>query len=103
MKSDIIHQEILLVTGTTFSQKQLTGTNENDENKNLSEIEQLEKACWDGALSDLLPEVIKNRSLHVWQIWDTNHSLQIELSEYPSEEARFSLNPYYFLKTTDYN
>jgi hypothetical protein len=103
MNTDILQQEILLLTGTTFSQRQLC---ENDPNKDrgyLSEIEKLEEACWAGLLDELLPEIITNKKLCLWQIGDTEFSLQIELSEYPSREKPFSINPYYFLRTIGYN
>ena len=103
MDTDIIQQEVLLVTGTTFSQRQLCDRDGKNENNNLPEGEKLEKALWDGMLDDLLPEIVTNKKLHIWQIWDTEFSLQIELSEYPSKQKQFSINPYYFLRTMNYN
>jgi hypothetical protein len=52
---------------------------------------------------ELLPEIITNKKLCLWQIGDSEFSLQIELSEYPSTEKRFSINPYYFLRIIGYN
>ena len=103
MNTDIIQQEILLLTGTSFSQKQLSGNDSNDERKNLSQIKKLEEACWNGLLNELLPEIITNKKLFIWQIGDTEFSLQIELSQYPSTEAPLSINPYYFLRTVELN
>jgi hypothetical protein len=103
MKTDILQQEILLLTGTTFSQRQLCENDTKDDSKNLSASEKLEEACWTGLLDELLPEIIANKKLHIWQIGDTEFSLQIELSEYPSGEKQFSINPYYFLRTIEYN
>ena len=102
MKTNILQQEILLLTGTTFSKRQL---HENDarDDSNLTESEKLEEACWTGLLDELLPEIITNKKLSLWQIGDSESSLQIELSEYPKEEKQFSINPYYFLRTTGYN
>jgi hypothetical protein len=51
----------------------------------------------------MLPEIVANRKLFIWQIADTEASLQIELSEYPSKQKEVSINPYYFLKTPRYN
>jgi hypothetical protein len=102
MNTDILQQEILLLTGTTFSQRQLC-ENDSKGDSNLSESEKLEEACWTGLLNELLPEIITNKKLCIWQIGDTESSLQIELSEYPSGEKQFSINPYYFLRTTGYN
>jgi len=103
MDTDTIQQEILLVTGTTFSQRELCDRDGKSEGNNLPESEKLEKALWDGMLDDLLPEIVTNKKLHIWQIWDTEFSLQIELSEYPKRERWSSINPHYFLRTTEYN
>ena len=103
MKPDILQQEIMLLTGTTFSQRQLCENDIKDDSNRLSESEKLEEACWTGLLDDLLPEIITNKKLCLWQIGDTEFSLQIELSEYRSSEKRSSINPYYFLRTMSYN
>ena len=103
MNTDIIQQEILVVTGTTFSQKQLCDRDGKNESKDLPEGEKLEKAIWDGLLDELLPEVITNKKLHIWQIWNTEFSLQIELSEYPKSERWSSINPHYFLRNMKNN
>jgi len=102
MNTNILQQEIVLLMGTTFSQKELS---EKDFKKdhNLSASEKLEEAIWNGLLDELLPEIIANRKLHIWKIGDTEVSLQIELSKYPSEQKQFSINPYYFLRTIEYN
>jgi hypothetical protein len=103
MNTDTLQQEILLLTGTTFSERPLVENDAKDDNKHLSASEKLEQACWTGLLDELLPEVITNKKLHIWQIWNTETSLQIELSEYPSNERRLSINPHYFLRTMGYN
>ena len=103
MNTDILQQEILLLTGTTFSQRQLCENDAKDDSNHLSESEKLEEACWTGLLDELLPEIITNKKLCLWQIGDSEFSLQIELSEYPSKEKRSSINPYYFLRTINYN
>jgi hypothetical protein len=103
MNTNILQQEILLLTDTTFSQRQLCENDPNKDKGNLSETEKLEEACWAGLLDELLPEIITNKKLCLWQIGDSEFSLQIELSEYPSTEKSFSINPYYFLRTIGYN
>src|SRR5690242_2547762 len=103
MNTDILHQEILLLTGTTFSQRQLCENDTKDDSKYMSESEKLEEACWSGLLNELPPEIITNKKLCLWQIGDSKFSLQIELSEYPLREKRSSINPYYFLRTIKYN
>lgn len=103
MNTDILQQEILLVTGTSFSQRQLCDRDGKKDGKDLPESEKLEKAVWDGLLDDVLPELVTNNKLHIWQIGDTESSLLIELSEYPSKQKQFSINPYYFLRTMKYS
>src|SRR5215510_4007852 len=103
MNTDILQQEILLLTGTTFSQRELSSRDDANDSKKLSEAEKLEKALWDGLLVDVLPEIVTDNNLHIWQIGDTESSLLIELSEYPSKQKQFSINPYYFLRTMKYN
>ena len=103
MNTDILQQEILLLSGTTFSQRQLHENDPKDNSDDLSESEKLEEACWAGLLDELLPEIITNKKLSLWEIGDSEFSLQIELSEYPSGEKQFSINPYYFLRTIEYN
>jgi len=103
MNTDVIQQEILLLTGTTFSQRQLCENDPSKDKGQLSETEKLEEACWSGLLDELLPEIITNKKLRLWQIGDSEFSLQIELSEYPLKQKQFSINPYYFLRTIKYN
>lgn len=103
MKTDILQQEILLLTGTSFSRRQLCENDVKDDDNYLSESEKLERACWTGFLDEMLPEIVAGRKLCIWQIGDSDVSLQIELSEYPSKQKAFSINPYYLLRTTNYN
>jgi hypothetical protein len=103
MNTDILQQEIMFLTGTTLSQRELSDRDGKNDSKDLSESDKLEKAFWEGLLDDVLPEIISNKKLHIWQIGDTETSLQIELSEYPSKQKQFSINPYYFLRTMRYN
>ena len=103
MKQDTIQQEIMILTGTTFSQRPLCGSDGKLEGKNLTESEKLEKAVWDGLLDELLPEIIVDKKVHIWQIWDTEYALQVELSKYPLGEKHSSINPYYFLISANYN
>jgi hypothetical protein len=97
MSTDILQQEILLLTGTTFSQRQLSENDGGEDSHYLSESEKLEEACWTGLIDDLLPEIITNKELGISQFRDGEFSLQIELAEYPLEEKPFSINPSYFL------
>jgi hypothetical protein len=108
MKKNSTQKEILLITGTSFSSKQLCEKNDDGNPKSLSEIEQLEEACWNGLIHEMLPEVFgepaKTKSLYLWQIREAASFLQLDLSEYPvSKDKYFSLDPYTFLEVQSYN
>jgi len=103
MNTDILQQEILLLTGTTFSQRQLHENDAKEDRSYLTESEKLEEACWSGLLDELLPEIITNKQLSIWQIGNSEFSLQIELTKYLSSEKYFSINPYYFFRSLEKN
>jgi hypothetical protein len=108
MKTHNINQEILLVTTTTFSKRQWCEKDVRDNSYNLSPTEQLEEACWNGLLDELLPETIvksaSGKKLYLWQIRHGKSFLDIELSEYPvSIENHFSIDPYSFMPVIFYN
>lgn len=98
MKTNL-QQEILLMTGTHFTSMQCW-QKMNSENDHLrSESEQMQDACWNGLLKEMLPEVCKdNKNLYLWQIRENKSCLNIELGELPTPlEAYFSIDPYTFL------
>jgi len=93
----IIQQEILLMTGTHFSSRQCwQKLNENE--RIGSEADQLQDACWNGLLKEMLPEVVaKNKEVYLWQIRENKSGIEIELGEMPSEiDPYFSIDPYLF-------
>ena len=99
MELSAIQQEILLVTGTKFLSRH---SFEDDRNKNnLTEIQQLEEACWNGALKEMLPEIIEQPyadKLFLWQIKEAASFIGINLCEYPDDkENGLSIDPYTFL------
>ena len=63
MKTNSTQQEIILLTGTTFSAREWCERESNKEN-NLSDKEQLEEACWNGLLPEMLPEVYLQEKDH---------------------------------------
>ena len=62
MNSDNIKQEILFLTGTSFSQRPLIENDGQDNSGQLSQSEKLEKAIWTGMLDELLPEIISEHA-----------------------------------------
>jgi len=96
MKSKPINQEILLLTTSTFSKKQFF---EKDIRPDEPSPEELEKACWNGLLGEMLPDIVKNdNKLFLWQVENHRTFLWISLGLCPPViENFFSLDPDFFL------
>ena len=108
MKATSTQQEILLMTGTSFSNRQSQEKSDSDKARNLSEKERLEEACWNGLLKEMLPEVFKgidaDKELYLWQIKEASSFIELELAEFPEEKDRYlSLDPYAFLPVQFYS
>ena len=93
----IIQQEIFLFTGTRFSSRQCW-QKLNEDDRVGSEADQLQDACWNVLLKEMLPEVVaKNREIYLWQIRENKSGIEIELGELPSEvDPYYSIDPYLF-------
>jgi hypothetical protein len=101
MEPRIVHQEILLNTDTRFAQRQWCENNDKESHR-LSGIEQLEKACWDGLVKELIPELDitlhTDKKLWLWQIYQMRSFLALDFNEYPGpKENEVSIDPYLFL------
>jgi hypothetical protein len=101
MKTNYIQQEILLITGTTFSTSQYCEKDPIKQN-NLTEKEYLEEACWNGLLQEMIPEICEkpegNKKLFLWQIKEGNSFIELELGELPEKKDNyFSIDPYSFI------
>ncbi|MFT3679666.1 MAG: hypothetical protein QM791_05310 [Ferruginibacter sp.] len=101
-------QEVILVTGTGFANRQYC---EKDGTANLSKLsvyERLKDACWNGMLKDMLPEVFMlsdpEAKLYLWQMREALHFFALEMGEKPSEiDNYFSIDPYCFMNMQGYN
>ena len=107
MKKESVQQEIILVATTSFSSREWCN-NDTRGSKNLSSMEKLEEACWNGLLEASLPEIVEKtdtgRSLYLWHIRHGQSLLQIELCEFPvAIEKRHSIDSRAFLETVLYN
>lgn len=99
-----IQQQILLFTGTHFSSRQCF-QGKNPEN-NFSEADELQNACWNGLLKEMLPEICEanNRNLYLWEIKENKWAIDLEIGEMASEVDSFSsIDPYAFLDTVHLN
>jgi len=102
METNSTQQEILLVTGTSFSLREFCETIDGLNYNHLTEKEKLEIACWNGLLPVMLPEIFKqhsvNKKLYLWEIREASSFIQLELGEkYIEFEKQFSIDPYSFL------
>ena len=101
MKTNYIQQEILLMMGTAFLTRQWCEKDPGKQN-NLTEKEQLEEACWNGLMQEMIPEIYEhpdgNKKLFLWQIKEGKSFIELELGEVPEEkDTYFSIDPYSFM------
>jgi len=97
-----VQQEILLFINDSFSQKQWCEKEMTEVGKQLSLMEQLEAACWNGRLGELLPEIVEQsgygNKLFLWEVRQGDSSLHIQLSESTiHQDMQNSIAPYLFL------
>lgn len=102
MKKNSTQQEVLLLTGTNFSNRQWN-TKDEIASKKLTDEEKLEEACWNGLLPEMLPEIFAEtlaakKKLYLWQVKEGASFLELEMGEYPeTKDNYFSIDPYSFL------
>lgn len=101
MEQNSTQQEVLLNTDTQFVHRQWVDKDAG-ESANLSAKEQLEKACWDGLVKELIPELNitldTNKKLWLWSIHETRSFLALDFYEYPCpKEKEASIDPYLFM------
>ena len=102
MKTVSTIQEILLMTTSTFAKKQLCELNSPERRGPVNPAEQLEEACWNGLLDELLDGIIERtasgKRLCLWHTQQRASFLEIELCEDLQFTERYlSINPYNFL------
>ena len=105
MKTNTTQQEILLMTNTSFAQRQWC--EKENERKGLTPKEQFEEACTNGVMQELLPEVFKSpgsKRLYLWQMKPGFYFIQLEVGEFPlQQEKESSIDPHNFLHAAWYN
>ena len=107
MFTDSKHQEILLMTNTSFSSREWCMKDENASQMRLSKKEQLIQACWNGLAPKMLPECFDftfDKTMILWGINDANNFIDLEFGDYiQAVEKTFSVNPYMFMQVQYYN
>jgi hypothetical protein len=100
MKSTV-QQEILLMTNSSLSKRNLCEKNSRGGNKHFSSVERLEQACWNGMLDEFLPGLLLKaggKTLLLWEVQAAKSFLHIHLSdEIPSSNKDCSIDPYVFV------
>ncbi len=104
MKTTSTQQEILLITGTTFSSREFCENSDGFIYRHLTEKQKLEIACWNGLLPEMFPEIFnqysEDKKLYLWEVREGASFLELELGEkYEAFDRQFSLDPYSFLPT----
>ena len=109
MKQQATFHEILLFTGTEFSSRQFSRKDiYNNSENNLSLIEELEKACWDGMLYEMFPEILGSFSnkceSFIWHIMNGKNFLSINIGPVPPViDNETTIDPYFFMTTVREN
>lgn len=108
MKSSIIQHEIILVTNTSYYQRELMEKNEDPGNSVLSQAEKLEKACWNGLIDHVLSGIVEDElfphNLTVRHTRAARAILKIELASYPvTLEKCHSIDSVFYLTTVSEN
>ena len=100
METKSTQQEILLFTNTSFSSRQWMDKDATGKLNNMTPVEKLEEACWNGLVTQLLPEICEKPEdikLTLWEINVANSFLDLKFSEFPEYvEKEFSIDPYIF-------
>ena len=105
MKPQHVHQEVLIFTNTTLSEKVLCYKDNNDKGRSASG--ELEAALWDGLLKELAPEIMPS-TLHpemfIWGIHSGKFYLLIDLADTPGiTESILSIDPHLLLPEINMN
>lgn len=106
MKQINTNQEILLFTGTSFTNRELCSReNEKDNIGKASPMEELERACWDGMLNEMFPKIkcpaFPQNENYIWKVMPGIHFLRINMGGYPpKQDYETTLDPYFFMLST---
>lgn len=108
MKTNYAQQEVLLMTGTHFLSGHLYEQSDSPGEKQLTEKERLEEACWNGLLQSVLPEIClpaaDGSGLYLWQVREGASFLELDLCEVPEALDKYlSIDPYSFLEIQSFN
>ena len=107
MRTQHIHQEILISTRTKFARQAFVEINE--ENEKASSVEKLVEAIWNGALNEMFAELMQHSAskppnVFTWGIYTGTSYLLVDLADAPGTiESSRSLDPHLILAETHMN
>jgi len=102
MKKISTNREILLQTNSSFFKRDWCELNKNNNDKQLSQKEQLIQLCWNGMLKEMIPEIcgpgVSEKPLTLWEINESGNMLDLRFGDMDQEmNDEWSINPYVFL------
>lgn len=105
MKNSSTFQEILVFTGTKFSQREWIGKQGMPEK--INSTDELKSACWNGLVTDLIPEICEKTydpSVTLWEVNEADHFLELQYGTMNEKwQVAMTLNPYLCLMHKEYN
>jgi hypothetical protein len=107
METNSTQQEILVFTNTSFSSGDWCKKEAAENEKKNSQKEKLMEACWNGMITEMLPEICEqtvDKSISLWKINEGNGFLDLRFAKLPATtEDEWTLNPYVFMEFQPYN
>jgi len=105
MKNIYTNREILLQTNSNFFKRECCELNNKQNDKQLSQKEQLIQLCWNGMLTEIIPEICgpgaTQKALTLWEINESGHLLDLRFGDVDEQmNDGWSINPYVFLSLT---
>jgi hypothetical protein len=105
MQPQNVHQEVLIFTSTSLTQRTLF--KKSSSQKESSAIEELEEAFWDGFLNELVPEILpstQNIKMVIWGVYAGEFYLLVDLANKPGvPQPKFSIDPNLLLSVINMN
>ena len=103
MKKTSISHEVLLFTNTCFARRQFC--ERGNESTHQSHSSQLQNACWNGLILDILPDLIKAGTRdcpsYTWQVLPAGNFIEVRMGAQPFDLSHeTSINPHLFHRTT---
>ncbi len=108
MKKITTNQETLLLSKSSFFQRDWCERDKNNHAKRLSQKEQLIELCWNGMLNEMIPEIFEpsanKKPLTLWEINETENFLDLRYGDFDKQiNDEWSINPYVIMEFAGLN